>query len=128
MGNKEKGANNERELLHMLWQAGFACARVAGSGKILEPSCDLLAGKSKRKYAIEVKSSKAKKKYISKEQIEQFLIFSEIFGLQPIIAIKFNHKGWFFLRPEQLDRTPAGLAVSPELAKNKGKSFEEFVK
>ncbi|MBI5148233.1 Holliday junction resolvase, partial [Candidatus Pacearchaeota archaeon] len=105
MGNKEKGANAERELLHMLWQKGFACARVAGSGKIPEPSCDLVAGKFRKKYAIECKTSKDKKRYIDSKQISDFLIFSEIFGLEPVMAIRFNREDWLFLHPEKLEKT-----------------------
>lgn len=134
MGNKEKGAAAERELLHMLCEEGFACVRVAGSGlmshssQASDDSCDLLAGKFKRKYAIEVKSCKAKKKYLSKKQIENFLIFSEIFGLEPVIAIKFSRQGWFFLKPKHIEKTPTGLAISLETARKKGKTFEEFIK
>ena len=128
MGNKEKGANAERELLHMLWQKGFACARVAGSGKIPEPSCDLLAGKFKKKYAIECKTCKDKKRYIEGKQISDFLVLSEIFGLTPVIAVRFNREGWFFLSPGDLEKTPSGLAISLENAKKLGKTFEEFAK
>ena len=134
MGNKEKGAAAERELLHMLCDEGYACVRVAGSGlmshssQATDDSCDLLAGKFRKKYAIEVKSCKAKKKYLSKVQIENFLIFSEIFGLKPIIAVKFNRQGWFFLEPKDIEKTPTGLAVSLEKARKKGKSFEKFAK
>lgn len=128
MGNKEKGANAERELLHMLWQKGFACARVAGSGKIPEPSCDLVAGKFRKKYAIECKTSKDKKRYIDSKQISDFLIFSEIFGLEPVMAIRFNREDWLFLHPEKLEKTEKGLAISLEDAKKLGKTFEEFAK
>lgn len=134
MGNKEKGAAAERELLHMLCEAGFACVRVAGSGlmshssQASDDSCDLLAGKFKRKYAIEVKSCKSKKKYLLPQQIENFLIFSEIFGLEPIIAVKFNRQGWFFLQPKHIEKTKKGLAISLETARKNGETFEKFIK
>jgi len=101
---------------------------MSHSSQVTDDSCDLLAGKFKKKYAIEVKSCKAKKKYLSKGQIENFLIFSEIFGLKPVIAVKFNRQGWFFLEPKHIEKTPTGLAVSLEDAKKKGKSFKEFAK
>lgn len=128
MGNKEKGANSERELLHMLWQNGFACARVAGSGKIPEPSCDLIAGKFKKKYAIECKTSKNKKRYIDSKQISDLFVFSEILGLIPIIAVKFSRQPWFFVSPQDLEKTESCLAISLENAQKKGKTFDEFVK
>ena len=128
MGNKEKGANAERELLKMFSDATWRCVRVAGSGLADESPCDLIAGKNKeKKFAIECKSSKDKKKYLSPEQIEDFLIFSEIFGLKPIIAVRFNREGWFFIEPKNLERTSTALAISLKNAKKRGKRFGEFI-
>ena len=126
MGNKEKGANAERELLKMFSENGFRAARVAGSGLADESPCDLIAGKSRKKYCIECKTSKDKKRYIDKRQIEDFLIFSEMFGMKPLIAVRFNHEGWFFLLPRYLEKTGSGLAVSLETAKKKGKRFGQI--
>jgi len=64
--------------------------------------CDLIAGKKRRKYAVEVKASKKPIKYISKEQINNFIIFSEIFKLTPVIALRFNREGWLFISPKAL--------------------------
>ena len=50
--NKDKGANAERELLHLLSEKGFAVVRVAGSGMISETSCDLIAGNASKRFAI----------------------------------------------------------------------------
>ncbi|PIU75606.1 Holliday junction resolvase [Candidatus Pacearchaeota archaeon CG06_land_8_20_14_3_00_35_12] len=127
MGNKEKGSAAERELLHMLWREGFACVRVAGSGSTTELSCDLIAGKKTRKYAIECKTCKESKRYLNSEQIQELLKFSEILGLSPIVAVKFNHKGWWFIEPEKLENTGKGLAISAEDISEKGISFENFV-
>lgn len=127
MGNKKRGTAAERELLHMLWDNGFACCRVAGSGSIPEPSCDLLAGNEIEKMAIEVKLSKNTKKYLDKKQMDEFKKFAEMFGLSPIIAIKFIRKGWWFLNPKQLEKTGKGLAISLEDAQKKGLSFNEFI-
>lgn len=125
MFNKKKGIAAERELLHLLWDKGFACCRVAGSGSIPEPSCDLLAGNSQTGYAIEVKTSRKEKKYLSKEQMQSFLEFSNKFGLMPLLAIKFMRQGWFFVKPEHLEDTGKGLAISIEKAKLKNiKLFE----
>jgi len=119
MANKTKGIAAERELLHLLWQKGYACCRVAGSGSIPEPSCDLLAGNGINKYVIEVKTSRKEKKYISKEQMGEFKTFAEKFGLEPIIAVKFIREGWFFIKLEELDRTNKAFMISLEKAKLK---------
>ena len=127
MGNKEKGANAERELLKMFDANTWKAVRVAGSGLADESPCDLIAGKSRKKYCIECKTSKDKKRYLDKRQIEDFLIFSEIFGMKPLIAVRFNHEGWFFIKPQKLERTKSkGLAISLENARKKGKRFGQI--
>ncbi len=126
MGNKEKGANSERELLKMFSEHTWRAVRVAGSGLADDSPCDLIAGKKRKKYAIECKTSKKKKRYLDKSQINDFLVFSEIFGLKPIIAVRFNREGWFFLKPQQLEKTKTGLAISIETARKKGKRFSQI--
>ena len=125
--SKKRGIAAERELLHMLWDKGFACCRVAGSGCVPEPSCDLLAGNVKKRYAIECKTSRKKKKYLEKQQISEFKLFAEKFGLQPLLAIRFIHNGWGFIEPEKLDDTGKGLAMSLDDIQKKGYSFEKIV-
>ncbi|MEM4703358.1 MAG: Holliday junction resolvase Hjc [Candidatus Pacearchaeota archaeon] len=115
--NKKRGADAERELLHLLSQNGFAVARVAGSGMIEETNCDLFAGNGKKKYAIEVKLSSKNKKYFTKEQIQELEKFSNKFGLEPLIAIKFLRKGWYFIKPENLEKTSKALTISFEKVK-----------
>ena len=128
MGNKEKGSNAERELLKMFSASLWRAVRVAGSGIGDDSPCDLIAGKGNQKFAIECKTSKDKKRYLSKEQINDFLVFSEIFGLEPLIAIRFNREGWFFINPKdvRIEDTGKLLAISLEDAKQKGKRFGEI--
>ena len=102
MSNKSKGSNAERELYDMFVKNNFRAVRVAGSGRMDNADCDLIAGKPGEKYAIEAKSTKKSSKYISKEQMNSFIVFSEIFGLVPVIAVRFNRLGWFFLNPKDL--------------------------
>ena len=128
MSNKSKGANAERELFQMFIENNFRAVRAAGSGVMDNASCDLIAGKKGEKYCIEVKSSKAPVKYISKEQINEFIIFSEIFGLKPVVALRFNREGWFFLEPKKLEDSGKSWAISLEDAKKKGKRFSQFFK
>lgn len=118
--SKKRGIAAERELLHLFWKNGYAVARVAGSGSIPEPSCDLLAGNGKKKYAIECKTTRKERKYISEEQIKEFLKFSTRFGLEPILAVKFIRKGWFFLNPKKLDKTGKSYAISLKDAVKRG--------
>lgn len=126
MSNKQKGSKAERELLDMFVKDNFRCVRVAGSGIMENSDCDLIAGKPGKKYCIEVKSTKKTSKYITKEQMNNFMVFSEIFGLIPVIAVRFNRIGWFFLNPRDLEDSGKNWVVNMEKAREKGKRFSQF--
>ena len=128
MSSKTKGTNAERDLLHMLWDSGFAVSRMAGSGSIPLPSPDLIASNSKKIFAIECKHVK-KTKYFSKQEISELKLFAKRFGAVPIIAIKFNHKGWFFLNADKLDKSKTGnnYVISYKIAKKKGMNFNKLI-
>jgi len=126
MGNKEKGANAERELYQMFIDNSFRAVRVAGSGMMENTSCDLIAGKAGKKFCIECKASKKTSKYITKKQIEEFMIFSEIFGLKPVIAVRFNRQGWFFLSPKKLVDSGKNWCITLEDCQKKGKRFSQY--
>ena len=104
----------------------YRAVRVAGSGVMENADCDIIAGKKGKKYAIEVKSTKKLIKYISKEQIESFMIFSEIFSLKPVIAVRFDRLGWFFLNPKQLEKSGNTWRITLEKARKKAKRFSQF--
>jgi len=125
--NKAKGSNAERELLRLFTQQGWRAVRVAGSGVHEDSPCDLLAGKIGRKgFTIEAKSSKQNRIYITKSQIEDFILFSSVIGLKPAIAVRFNYEGWLFLDPSHLENSGKNWVVSRNLAKSKGLKFSQF--
>jgi len=124
--NKKKGSNVERELLHMFFRHTWVATRVAGSGSTQELSCDLIAGKKRKKYCIEVKSSKKTVIYIDKKQIENFMMFSDIFGLKPVLALRFNREGFLFLNPKYLIDSGKNFSITLERDKKKGKKFSQF--
>jgi len=126
--NKSKGSKAERELYDMFVENNFRAVRVAGSGVMENADCDLIAGRKVEgaRYCIEVKSTKKPYKYITKEQIESFMIFSDIFGLKPVIAVRFNRLGWFFFNPKDLEDSGKNWAVNMDLARAKGKRFSQF--
>lgn len=103
-----KGAKYERELLEMFWKEGFAVVRSAGSGKTRHPNPDLAVSNGKKFYAIECKSSKMGVLVIPSWQIKELQEFSRIFGAEPVLAIRFNHNPWRFLKPEQMELTSGG--------------------
>lgn len=125
---KHKGTNAERELIHMFWSKSWAAVRVAGSGSSHYPSPDVLAGNNLRKLAIECKAVGASSRYISIEQIEDLMKFSQMFGAEPWVGFRFDRENWLFLGLEDLEKTPSSYAANLETAKRKGLLFEELIK
>lgn len=127
---KIKGSRTERELVHLFNETGtWSAIRVAGSGLTKDPNPDVLAGNKKRYLAIECKSLKGTSKYLYPEDIEQLKSFAYKFGAEPWLGIRFNHKGWYFIKPENLEKTKSSnLVVSVELAEEKGLRFNDLTK
>ncbi len=125
--NKAKGSKAERELVKLFTSQGWRAVRVAGSGVNDDSPCDLIAAKASHKgYTIEAKSSKKPIIYIKKDQINDFITFSHIIGLTPVIAARFNYEGWLFVSPNQLKDTGKYWALSLKTAKEDGKRFSQF--
>lgn len=128
MSRKSKGTAAERELLHKFWSVDWACLRAAGSGSMKHPCVDLLAGNKMRKLAIECKTSKAKIKYMSKDDIWQLQKFSSLFGAEPWIGVKFDKEEWFFISIEDLRPSGNSFAIDMDTVKSRGLLFEELIK
>ena len=127
MSRKSVGINAERELIHLFWSSGWSAVRVAGSGSSHYPSPDILASNISRKIAVEAKVTKDKSKYFSKEEIEQLRLFSEKFGAEPWIGVKFKNINWFFVSLEDLELVGKSYVISVKMAKNKGLLFNQLI-
>lgn len=124
---KKKGTRAERELFHILHNNGFMPCRIAGSGSTTLPSPDLIVGNGKKHFAIECKVLKQGTKYLGPERVLELIEFSDKFGADPWIAIKFDYKGWFFIQPKNIIKTKNGFyAISLDLVKEKGLNLEKF--
>jgi Holliday junction resolvase len=131
MSSKSKGTRYERELFHLINKSGWQPIRIAGSGSTTITSTDLVVGnkKKKRHLAIECKSIKGKNKHLPSYEIKQLLDFSNKFGAEPWLAIRFNQLGWYFLNPKRLKKSKKGnFNISVELAKSKGIKLKELLK
>lgn len=127
MSNKAKGSRVERELLAMFTENGWRAARIAGSGVNDDSPADLIVGKmGKRGFCVECKSSKKTSIYITKEQIEDFVLFSNMIGLTPVIAARFNYEGFIFLNANQLEDSGKNWVVHLKKAREEGKKFSQF--
>ncbi len=127
INKKSKGTNAERELIHLFWQSGWAAFRAAGSGSMRYPCPDIIAGNNVKKFAIECKTSADTKKYLTKDEINDLKKFSTMFGAQAWVGVRFNNLEWFFLTLEDLEETENSFAVSIELAKRKGLTFNQLI-
>lgn len=127
INSKAKGTQGERELVRLFNESGWSCVRIAGSGSSRYPSPDIIAGNALRRVAIECKVTKDKKKYFQNADIKQLQIFSEQFGAESWIGVKFPTEPWYFLMLEDLEDTGSCRAVSVELAKRKGLKAEELM-
>jgi len=127
MSVKSKGANVERELLHMFWSKNFATIRSAGSGSMKYPGPDLLVGNLTRRMSIECKSTRSNKVYLDNHDVQQLKEFSKVFDARPWFAVKFARKGWFFLAIDDLEKTPTGYVIDIKTAQLRGLSFEELI-
>lgn len=128
MSVKSKGINAERDLIHMFWSVNVPAARVAGSGSSKYPSPDIIAGNRLRRFAIEAKITKENKKYLTKDEIRDLKTFSEKFGAEPWVAVKFKGVEWLFLPVNELIETEKCFLIDEETAKRKGVLFEELIK
>ena len=127
MNTKAKGTKGERDLIKLFNEAGWSAIRSAGSGSQNYPSPDLLVGNAIRRLAIECKVTKAKKKYFQLAEIEQLQTFSQNFGAESWIGVKFSQESWYFLILEDLECTGSCLAISLDQAKLRGLKIEELI-
>jgi len=127
MSSKGKGTRYERELIHMFYDSGFSVVRSAGSGSTPLPSPDIIVSNSKTIFAIECKAISSKRKYFPEREINELKAFSEGFGAIPLIAIRFDRIGWFFVHIKDLGFSKTNHFISLELARKKGMNFDEVI-
>ncbi|HIH77893.1 MAG TPA: Holliday junction resolvase [Halobacteria archaeon] len=115
MHRGRKGTDSERELVNMLWRAGFAAIRSPASGAATKnPLPDIIAGNGKRYLSIEVKSSSKDRFYIKKDDIKDLVTFSKRFGAEPYLGVKFNGEKWVFAPVDPLDGITQILSVTKD--------------
>ena len=127
MGSKRKGTRAERELFDMLWTANFSTIRSAGSGSTPRPSPDLITSNGERVLAIECKSIKKDKVYLTKKEIKELKDFCKLFKAEPWIGVRFDNLKWFFLELNKLKKTDKNYVVNLSHALKKGLKFEELI-
>jgi holliday junction resolvase Hjr len=127
MNTKAKGTAGERELVKSFNEGGWACNRIAGSGSTKYPAPDIIAGNAIRRLAIECKVTKDQKKYLTNEEIKQLHTFSQKFGAEPWVGIRFPSEPWYFLMLEDLQDTGNNWVISLASARLKGLTMHELM-
>jgi holliday junction resolvase Hjr len=125
--NKKKGSTAERDLINKFWQSGWSAVRAAGSGSTQYPCPDIIAGNSIKKIAIECKFTSDTSKYFTKKEINELLFFSEKFGAEPWVAVKFNKEPWYFFPINDLQEKDNTFSIKLVEAKIKGLLFEDVI-
>jgi Holliday junction resolvase len=119
----KKGRRAEHYVVEKLWNLQFAAIRVPGSGRSYKrPHPDIVAGNGQRYIALEVKSTKKKYKYLTKQEISDLEEFCSIFGSEPWIAVKFGRTLKLYT-PQDITPTEKGYRVDPD----QGMDLEEFL-
>ena len=126
-GRKAKGSKAERELISKFWANHWAAFRSAGSGSQQFPAPDIMAGNAIKQLAIEVKVTKDKVKYFTREEINSLMFFARKFGGQAWTCIKFGSEDYLFVHVEDLEETPKAYKVTKAKAILKGLSFDELL-
>jgi len=127
INRKAKGTKGENELIKTFNESGWSAIRSAGSGSSRYPSPDILAANAIRRLAIECKVTKDTKKYFQNREIEQLQLFSQKFGAESWVGVKFPDQPWYFLMLEDLKDTGKCWLVSLEIAHRKGLTVEELM-
>ena len=125
--HKARGTNAERDLIKKFWAHSWAAMRAAGSGSAHYPSPDVIAGNNVRKLAIECKLTTSTRKYFTKEEVRLLKYFSDKFGCEPWLAVKFNREPWYFFMLEGVQETTASYVVTLDAARSRGITFEELI-
>ena len=123
-----KGDRRERELVNRLDEAGFAVMRAPASGSATERELpDVLAGDGDVFYAIEAKSSSGDPIYLTGEEVEALVYFSQNFGAKPKIAVRFDREDWYFFHPADVHQTDGGnYRVKKEKALEDGEPMADL--
>jgi len=121
---KKRGYDAERELVHMLRDAGYDAIRVPVSAPSTEPLPDVFAIKGDSILAVEVKAQ-VRYAYYKRDQVQKLHEFLRIHRIYPkrfaVLAGKFKYKGWWFDLAEKVDdftiKVDQGMTWSELLAK-----------
>jgi Holliday junction resolvase len=110
-----KGARSERELINTLYEKEYSVMRSAGSG-VNSLSPDIIAFKSGKGFAFECKAWNKDRLAIEPDKFEVLKKWESNTGMDTMIAWRMNGKGWFFIRLDEMKKTPKSYSVTKKSA------------
>ncbi|PIN98295.1 MAG: hypothetical protein COT90_05060 [Candidatus Diapherotrites archaeon CG10_big_fil_rev_8_21_14_0_10_31_34] len=123
MAHYNKGANAERELLRIIYDNGFGCVRIAGSGATILPSPDIVALSPNKKISFECKAWNSNYLNVSITQMTELIKWGEISGTEVFVAWKIPQKGWLFLKPEDFAKKAKSYSINQKQAFKKSQNL-----
>ena len=121
-----KGARNERELIDLFSQKGYAVIRAAGSG--VGYACpDFLVFLHGRQYGFECKAWDSDSIAIRKEKFEELKKWEEITGITTLIAWRISREGWRFFYLSELNEAGKNYTMTKKKAEIIDRKIEELV-
>jgi Holliday junction resolvase len=120
----DKGASAERELIHTLFERGFAVLRVAGSGVSPLPSPDVVALKDGKILAFECKAWKGTHLAIPVQTMRDEINWAAVAGAEFYIGWKIPREGWLFVRANNFHNAGKNFMLSLEEARRHTTTLE----
>jgi len=102
--------------------------RAPASGSATERELpDVLAGDGDAFFAVEAKSSSGDPIYLTGEEVEALVYFSQNFGASPKIGVRFDREDWYFFHPADVHKTDGGnYRVKKETAVEDGEHIDDL--
>jgi len=129
MSNYNKGASGERELLSLFYDEGFVGLRAPTSGGCTQRELpDVIVGKHGDIYCFEVKRCGGDYLYLDSEELEELKVFSDAFGAEYYIAVRFDYESsWYFFNEESMHKTEGGQYRVKKEKSNKGETITDII-
>ena len=116
MTRYSKGARSERELMAFLHDRNYSVVRSAGSGVNPMSPPDIIAIKEGKGMAFECKAWDKDSLSIEPDKIGALEAWERNTGMTAYVAWRMNGTGWFFIRLQEMKRTPKNFTVTRSIA------------
>jgi len=121
-----KGARSERELINFFYKLNYSVIRSAGSG-VNSLSPDIIVIKNKKGFAFECKAWDRSSLSIDKDRYKSLMDWESNTGMNTFIAWRMNIKGWYFIKPEEMNETDKHYTITMTNALKIGRNLNSII-